>query len=132
MPMKAPAIAPLEWVALVGAFAVGVASCLSPETIADGPIFCPFRLLTGVPCPACGLTRSWVFALHAQWMDAATANAFGLPLLVATLMAALVALASRAGDRAPPRLEVLARHYAAVALFALWGAYGGLRMVIGP
>jgi hypothetical protein len=24
----------------------------------EGPIFCPIRLVTGLPCPACGTTRS--------------------------------------------------------------------------
>ena len=128
---KAPALAPLEWVALGGAFAVGLASWLSPDTIVDGPIICPFRLFTGLPCPSCGLTRSWVFALHGQWMDAMKSNAFGPPLLIATLSAALVALVWRTRGQAPPRLEALLRHAVAIAFFALWGTYGAFRIVTG-
>ena len=33
---------------------------LSAQTngFSNGPIFCPIRLVTGLPCPACGTTRS--------------------------------------------------------------------------
>jgi Protein of unknown function (DUF2752) len=131
MSVRAPALAPLEWVAIGGAFAIGIASCLDPVTMADGPIVCPFRLLTGLPCPACGLTRSWVFTMHGQWMDAVNANVFGPALLALTLLAVLAALCSRARDQGPPRLEAVFRRPAAIAFFALWGTYGALRMVAG-
>jgi Protein of unknown function (DUF2752) len=127
---KAPALAPIEWVAIGGVFAMGIASCLSPEKVADGPVVCPFRLVTGLPCPACGLTRSWVFAMHGQWSEAITSNAFGLPLLVATSMAVIAALLWRTRGQAPPRLEALFRRPGVIAFFALWGAYGVLRLVI--
>ena len=128
---KAPALAPLEWVAIGGAFAIGIAACLDPDTIADGPTVCPFRLVTGLPCPACGLTRSWVFTMHGQWMDAVSSNVFGPALLAVTLLAVFAALYSRARDQTPPRLEAMFRRPAAIAFFALWGTYGALRMVVG-
>lgn len=127
---KAPSLAPFEWVALGGVFAVGTAVALDPATISDGPVVCPIRLLTGLPCPACGLTRSWVFATHAQWTDAVTANAFGVPLLVATLVLALAAVVWRGRDRPTPRLEALLRRPAVIAFFAFWAVYGAVRMAL--
>ena len=127
---KAPSLAPFEWVALGGVFAMGTAAALDPATIADGPIICPIRSLTGLPCPACGLTRSWVFATHGQWTDAVTANAFGVPLLVAALVAALAAVVWRVCDRPTPRLEALLRRPAAIAVFVLWAVYGAVRMAL--
>ncbi|HXH80639.1 DUF2752 domain-containing protein [Nocardioides sp.] len=127
---KAPSLAPFEWVALGGVFAIGTAAALNPATIADGPIICPIRSLTGLPCPACGLTRSWVFATHTQWTDAVTANAFGVPLLIAAVVAAIVAVVWRVRDRPTPRLEPLLRRPAVMGAFALWAVYGAVRMAL--
>ncbi len=46
--------------AILGAFLV-------PTAVAGrGPVLCPVRRATGLPCPACGLTRSWSAALHGR------------------------------------------------------------------
>ena len=55
--------------------AVLVLSVLLPQPGADGriaglPSVCLFYHLTGLPCPGCGLTRSFVFLGHADWQDA--------------------------------------------------------------
>src|SRR5690349_11305293 len=94
-----------EWIAAGGALAGGAAFLLSPDGIDDGPVVCPFRLLTGLPCPGCGLTRSWVYLAHGQWRDSFLVNPFGIVLaaLLVALIAAVVVARVRRG--AVPDLE---------------------------
>ncbi|MEA3409417.1 MAG: DUF2752 domain-containing protein, partial [Candidatus Eisenbacteria bacterium] len=37
-------------------FALGIVAAALPG-IENGPVVCPFRAVTGLPCPTCGLTR---------------------------------------------------------------------------
>jgi hypothetical protein len=73
---------------------VGLAIALPGGLLRDEPAICPFRRATGLPCPACGLTRSWQAAAHLQPRDS-----FGYhPLGAVTFLAAAgIALAGRDG-----------------------------------
>lgn len=62
------------------------------------PVLCPYRALTGLPCPGCGLTRALHALLHG---DPGTAFAFN-PLL-------FVALPLLLGFAAAPALVGTAR-----------------------
>jgi hypothetical protein len=80
------------------AILVGLAIALPRGVLRDEPAICPFRRATGLPCPACGLTRSWQAAAHLHPRDS-----FGYhPLGAVTLLAAAgIALS---GDDDTPRL----------------------------
>lgn len=59
------------------------------------------RLATGLPCPGCGMTRAWVFALHGEVSAALAANPFVVVLLPAAV-ALVIAMAAAGVRRRPP------------------------------
>jgi Protein of unknown function (DUF2752) len=61
----------------VVAGAVLLGSALVPSGGIPNLIPCPFKLLTGWPCPGCGLTHAFCDISHAQWMMAWSDNPFG-------------------------------------------------------
>lgn len=112
-----------------GAAAIAVAAALDPAVVADGPVICPFRLLSGLPCPGCGLTRSWVYLMHGHWSDAVAANPFGILSLlsvVAVIVAVVVALVRR---QPVPELGRFTRHRLVWVVLAGWVAFGVVRAV---
>ena len=116
-------------VAGVGAAAVAAAAVIDPATVDDGPVICPFRLLTGLPCPGCGLTRSWAYLMHGHWSDGVAANPFGILTLlsvVAVVVAVSVALVRR---RAVPDLGRFTRSRLVWAVLAGWVVFGVVRAV---
>lgn len=48
------------------------------------PPLCQMKMLTGLDCPGCGLTRSFIALAHGQWRDSFRFNAAG-PLWFAFL-----------------------------------------------
>jgi hypothetical protein len=78
------------WLAIcVGIVALSL--LLSPSTEAvslfgfDVPTLCTFRRLTGMGCPGCGLTRSFVFLAHGQLAEAFRLNPLG-PVLFGVVL----------------------------------------------
>lgn len=59
---------------------------------------CPLRLLTGVPCPLCGMTTSVTELMGGDLSGALAANPFGI---LAVLVAVLVLVTPPARLRAP-------------------------------
>jgi hypothetical protein len=73
---------------------VGLAIVLPGGLLRDEPTVCPFRRATGLPCPACGLTRSWQAAAHLQPRDSVGYH----PLGAVTFLAAAGMALSDADD----------------------------------
>jgi hypothetical protein len=66
-----------------------------------GPILCPFRHLTGLPCPACGLLRAARSLMRGGVAGAFAVNPLdALVLLAAPLALVVMALSNRAGGLA--------------------------------
>lgn len=119
-----------EVLAGLGVVGLGVACLLSPTGIEDGPVVCPFRLATGLPCPGCGLTRSWVYLVHGRLGDALLANPFGLVTVALVIGLVVAVVRAHATGRAGPRLDRLVRHPVARVVLTAWAVFAAVRLVL--
>ncbi|MBR6167329.1 MAG: DUF2752 domain-containing protein [Paludibacteraceae bacterium] len=51
------------------------------------PIGCPFKAITGYPCPGCGGTRVLVALLHGQFIEALMINPLSVLVIIFLLVA---------------------------------------------
>ena len=96
----------------VAAVLVAGAVVLPRAVLGATPVICPFRRVTGLPCPACGLTRSWQAAAHLHLADSVGYH----PLGAATFLGA-VAVALDRGDDTP---RLAGRREVQLSAGALW------------
>lgn len=100
------AVAPASWGAAIAA---------------DGP-GCPFRRLTGIDCPFCGMTRATVAMGHGRWHDALVLHPLAPLVLAGTLfLLALVALG---------RSDALVRGRRPMLLLATIGVVWVVRLIV--
>lgn len=119
-----------ETVAVLGVVGIGIAAALPADRIDDGPVLCPFRRVTGLPCPACGMTRSWVHLMHGQWHAAVWANPFGIVAMAAVVALAIAVAVRRVQGRPAPVLHDVVRSKPALAVVAAWLVFSLVRMVL--
>lgn len=46
------------------------------------PVTCIFKYVTGISCPACGMTRAFISILHLNFIDAFLLNILSIPLFL--------------------------------------------------
>lgn len=102
---------------------VATAARLTPSPLGHGTHMqlglppCGFLVVTGYPCPGCGLTTAFSNMAHFRPVEAAAANAFGVLLFLVTLFTIPVALAGALrGWQVVPVLERLGVERWAVVL----------------
>lgn len=124
--------------AVAAATTLVTAALMSEHAATNGPVICPFRLLTGLPCPGCGMTRAWVFALHGNLGRALAENPFvlvTLPLAVVFVMVGVRAALTH--DRTPNPTQLLRRitsgaagRWALRLVVASWIGFGIVRALL--
>lgn len=75
--------------ALIAAF------LLPSRLVRGGPLLCTFRAITGLPCPSCGMTRSWSAMGHGRLREAT-----GYHLLGPATFATAIGLVAIGDERA--------------------------------
>lgn len=117
-----------ELLAGAGLAAICVAAAASPDAVAAGPVLCPFRRLTGLPCPGCGLTRSWSYLAHGRMLESLSKHPFGPMLLAAVIGVAALAVMRRIAGSLPIDVGRLARAPAMQVLLGSWLVFGVARI----
>ena len=90
--------------------------------LAGMPPLCPFKALTNVPCPGCGLTRSLVLFAHGDWAQSVNFHPLGPMVYLAlwlTLIAGVLSI-YRQPKPISPQLFIFAGSTFAVSLLILW------------
>lgn len=117
------------WLAALGLTAIVGARAIDPALAESGPVICPFRLLTGLPCPGCGLTRSWIYLMHGQWGEGFAVNPFGAVALAAVLTLISGVVLAHARGRRLLSVETLMSHAAVKVVAGGWVVFGVARAV---
>jgi hypothetical protein len=89
---------------------------------------CGMRVVLGIPCPGCGMTRALLAAARLDWAASMRWHPLALPLLV--VAGAMAALAFVVGDVAWRRLLVAVTTAASMTMLLVWalrfaGLFGG-------
>jgi len=101
--------------------AAGFAFLCPPEFGAFQLFTCPFRLLTGLPCPGCGSTRAWTAFLQGDVVAAVAANPFAVVLCSALLLLVVWRVVSFGLPLIPrPDVTALVFHPLPKMLSAVW------------
>jgi Protein of unknown function (DUF2752) len=112
-----------ERLGLTGLAAAGASFAYPAVSAATGlQVLCPLRLLTGVPCPFCGMTTAATALAGGEPAAALAANPFVLVLVGFTAAMAVLIGARALGLAGPPARWPLARRRGAWAVAAVLAA----------
>lgn len=82
--------------------------------VAIMPVTCIFKTVTGICCPACGMTRAFLAIFHLDFLSSIWHNILGIPLFI-FLTYSIVMLANdfikNRFDYIANTLNFLAKHY---------------------
>jgi len=118
-----------KWFLLAVAIAAGVLLITAATPFA---IPCVFRLITGIPCPGCGLSRAFLYAVRLDFLAALRMNILFVPLLVGGTAYLVCALLELRGKPAIARLnKALSKKWVIVIAVVLTAASWAYNIVYG-
>ena len=79
----------IRWIKLAIFCAPLLGAYFYSHTSYSSPFFCPFRVVTGIPCPTCGMTRSFMAIAQGDLAKAVSYNLFGPFLFLGFLIATI-------------------------------------------
>jgi len=108
-----------KWVLLAFGATAGIllVTALTPFAIP-----CVFRLVAGIPCPACGLSRAFLYVLRLDFFAALRMNILLLPLIIGGTVYLVCALLELRGKPAIARLNAVLSKKWIIALAAVLAA----------
>ena len=82
--------------------------------IAFMPVNCVLKTVTGIYCPACGMTRSFLSILNFNFIDAIKYNLLGIPLFIAIILSITIMIKELMLNQfnyIPKLLKFFEKHY---------------------
>lgn len=116
-------------IAALSAAGLVIARLWPVASVDSGPTTCLFRILTGLPCPACGMTRSWVHLAHGDVATAFEYNLFGPPGMAVAAGIVVYTAVALVRRRPPERLLDVVNPKLALGLVVVWLGYSVVRMI---
>ena len=101
----------------------------SHEHIETEQSLCPFKMVTGFPCPGCGITKSIIFFYQGDLLKSLEYHVLGPFVPIASIIAILVLLAELVTQK-KYFSSILYSTKLAYALAILLGTYHSIRLVI--
>jgi hypothetical protein len=80
------------------------------------PFFCPFKVLTGIPCPGCGMTRAMLSMAKGDLNRAFMYNPFSFFLL---FMVIVSVVPGKQAEKLPPITPIVMNYVFIVVLIAI-------------
>lgn len=78
--------------AVLSAGMLAVGAALPPDWVLHGPQLCIFKIMSGIPCPGCGLTRSVVLLMHGDVSGSLFFHPLGVLFVLGAVLLAAVDL----------------------------------------